>query len=90
MIKRVSVRVTGKVQGVFYRASTRDKAMALGLKGFVRNEPDDSVYIEAEGNEQQLNELIAWCRQGPPRAEVSDLIVKESEVVGFVKFEVER
>lgn len=90
MIKHFNIRVMGKVQGVFYRASTRDKAIALGVNGFVRNEPDDSVYIEAEGGKEQLNELIAWCRQGPPRAEVSDLVVKESDVVGFVKFEIER
>ncbi len=90
MIKHFNIHVAGKVQGVFYRASTRDKAIALNVKGFVRNEPDDSVYIEAEGSEVQLNELIAWCRRGPPHAEVSNLVVKESEVVGFVKFEVER
>ncbi len=90
MIKHLNIKVTGRVQGVFYRASAREKAMAIGLKGFVRNEPDGSVYAEAEGNEEQLNEWIAWCRQGPPRAAVSNLIITESDPVGFVKFEIER
>lgn len=71
MKKHLSIRVEGRVQGVFYRASARQKAMELGLHGFAKNEDDGSVYIEVEGEEQALNEFLRWCRTGPPRAGVT-------------------
>jgi acylphosphatase len=70
-----SIRVTGKVQGVFYRASARDEAERLGLSGFVRNEPDGSVYAEAEGEKETLDRFVEWCRRGPPHARV-DMVAK--------------
>lgn len=69
-MKRVSIKVHGKVQGVFYRANTEKVARKIGVTGFVQNEPDGSVYIEAQGSEQQLEELIDWCKRGPERAVV--------------------
>lgn len=90
-MKRVSILVKGKVQGVFYRASTVTKAQQLGVKGCVRNEPDGSVYIEAEGNEEKLNELIAWCRIGPPRARVDEVVVEtQATLAGFSDFRILR
>ncbi|MBX2970996.1 MAG: acylphosphatase [Cyclobacteriaceae bacterium] len=90
-MKRVSILVKGKVQGVFYRASTVTKAQQLGVKGVVRNEPDGSVYIEAEGDEGNLNELIAWCRVGPPRARVDEVAVEtHSTLASFSDFRVLR
>ncbi len=65
MRKRVSIKIFGIVQGVFFRESTREKANELGLSGFVRNESDGSVYIDAEGSEEDLRGLISWCHQGP-------------------------
>ncbi|HEY5748192.1 MAG TPA: acylphosphatase [Chryseolinea sp.] len=85
-MKHMAIHVIGKVQGVFYRASTVEKARALGLKGFVQNEPDGSVYIEAEGDDIALQALLAWCRQGPPHARVSDVIAKEGPLQNFVDF----
>src|SRR5258706_2006965 len=70
MNKHISINVTGKVQGVFFRASAREKAEELGVKGFVRNEPDGSVYIEAEAEEIILEQFLDWCREGPPRARI--------------------
>ncbi|MBL4736088.1 MAG: acylphosphatase, partial [Flavobacteriales bacterium] len=55
------IRIEGKVQGVWFRASTRDEAGRLGLRGFVRNEPDGSVYAEVEGEENEINEFVKWC-----------------------------
>ncbi len=65
--------VSGRVQGVFFRASTRDQALALGLRGFTRNLPDGRVEVLAAGDEVALDRLAAWLRQGPEMARVDDL-----------------
>jgi acylphosphatase len=85
-MKHLAIHVTGKVQGVFYRASTVEKARALGLKGFVQNERDGSVYIEAEGDDRALQSLVEWCRQGPPHARVSDVTFTEGPLQNFADF----
>ena len=87
-MKHYNITVSGKVQGVFYRASTKTKAVELGLKGFVKNQSDGSVYIEAEGNEEDLEVLLNWCNQGPPNAIVNEVKFEETEMIGFRKFEV--
>lgn len=87
-MKHYEIRVTGKVQGVFFRASARDVAQSLGLRGRVRNEPDGSVYIEAEGEEQHLLEFTEWCKQGPPRARVSDVQVREGTLRNLQGFHI--
>lgn len=85
MKKRVNIIVSGRVQGVWYRAYTRDKAIELGLKGWVRNNPDGTVEIEAEGEEDKLIELINWCWQGSPASKVTDVKFKEKEYIGEYK-----
>ena len=85
-MKRIAATVTGKVQGVFYRASTEKTARSIGLSGFVRNEPNGDVYLEAQGSEDQLQELIEWCKRGPERAVVVSVNVSEiplQEETGF-------
>lgn len=89
-MKHYNIRVSGRVQGVFYRASTRDKAVALGIKGWVKNEPDGSVYIEAEAEREKLDQLIDWCKKGPSRANVENVHYEVGEIVGFEGFEVRR
>ncbi|RMG59518.1 MAG: acylphosphatase [Bacteroidetes bacterium] len=81
-MKRYAIRVTGKVQGVFFRQSTQQEANRLGLAGFVRNEPDRSVYLEAEGAEAALQALIRWCHTGPPLARVEEVIVNPQNPQG--------
>ena len=71
--ERVRIRVDGRVQGVFFRASARDEAVKLGLSGWVRNNPDGSVEILAEGEGEKLDELMGWCRKGPLDARVDEL-----------------
>lgn len=88
--KHFAIRITGKVQGVYYRASAAEEARRLQLTGFVRNEPDGSVYLEAEGEEEALQQLVAWCRKGPPRARVEQVVVNEGELKHFVSFEIRR
>lgn len=90
-MKHISIRVHGKVQGVFFRASTQEKAQELGLTGFVKNEKDGTVYIEAEGEPEALKQLEQWTHDGPSRARVEKVDVKEiDEMVGFGKFEQRR
>lgn len=89
-MKHLNLTIRGKVQGVFFRVSTQEKADELGISGFVRNEPDGSVYIEAEGNEEMLQLFTAWCQQGPRFARVDEVIVVESDVSGFKGFVVNR
>lgn len=67
---RVHLKIHGRVQGVYFRASTVQQAQKLGLTGWVGNCPDGSVETVAEGAQQKLEELIAWCRQGPTGARV--------------------
>jgi acylphosphatase len=90
MTRNFKLTVKGKVQGVFYRQNTLEKAKQLGLKGFVRNEPDGDVYIEAEGSVELLDALVSWCREGPPRAQVEQVDVREGEVKGFTDFIIKR
>jgi acylphosphatase len=68
--KRVRALVSGRVQGVFFRANTRAEAKRLGLKGWVKNLPDDRVELVAEGPSWAVNELISWCHKGPAYSRV--------------------
>lgn len=79
MIRHVSIIVSGRVQGVFFRATTKAKAGELGIKGIVRNLPDGSVYIEAEGDSETLLEFQSWCKMGPPRAQVTRVDITEGD-----------
>ncbi len=76
-MKRIHAKVTGRVQGVFYRASTRDVAKSLGLTGWVKNMPDGSVELEAQGPEDKIEKLIVWLNQGPPYSRVENVSVTE-------------
>ena len=74
--ERAHLYIHGKVQGVYYRASALDTAIQLGITGWVRNLPNGSVEIVAEGSRKQLNQFIEWCKVGPPGATVSDINVR--------------
>lgn len=76
-MRAVDVRVHGRVQGVYYRATARAEATRLGLAGWVRNLPDGSVQVRAQGDPGAVEALLAWCRVGPPGARVSDLEVSD-------------
>ena len=90
MLKTVSIIVSGKVQGVYYRQSTKEKARELTITGEVRNMPDDTVRIIATGSAEQVEQLIDWCKQGPSRAKVADVVVKEVTLQEFEKFNIVR
>ena len=87
--KCIKIIVGGKVQGVFYRKSTKEKADEFGLVGTVRNNPDGSVTIIAQGSKEDINKLIKWCKTGPDDAEVSCLTTEEIDSVNNDHFAIE-
>lgn len=88
---RAELKIQGRVQGVFYRQSTKDTADRLGLTGWARNCPDGSVEAIFEGDQSAVNQAIEWCKQGPPAARVSNVSVDWRDFVGeFEGFGVRR
>jgi acylphosphatase len=72
-MKTIRIKIYGHVQGVFYRMSTKEKAKELNVKGFILNDPDGSVFIEAQGDEKNLSKLIEWCKTGPKHAHIDNV-----------------
>lgn len=85
---RVRVLISGKVQGVGFRYSTHQQADRLGLSGWVRNRSDGRVEAVFEGQLTAVEQAIAWCRQGPLSADVTDLSVSSEDPQGLTTFEV--
>jgi acylphosphatase len=85
---RVHLVVTGRVQGVVYRASCAREARARGLAGWVRNLPDGRVEAVFEGPDAQLEAIVAWCREGPPSARVDEVTVVREAPTGETGFRV--
>ena len=90
MMKHFNITVSGKVQGVFYRQTTVETGTRLGLNGFVRNESNGNVYIEAEGTEEGLNKFLSWCKKGPVHAEVAEVQFSEGQFRNFSGFCIKR
>ena len=80
-MRRVRAIVTGRVQGVAYRASTVYEARGHGLTGWVRNLPDGAVELEAQGDDDGVRALLAWCAHGPPAARVTGVSVDDIAAV---------
>ena len=89
-MKNYSIRVTGKVQGVFFRKHTKETADSLGIKGTVRNEEDGSVLVELEGTDEQLASFIIWVSKGPEKASVEGLDIRQGKLKPFNTFEILR
>lgn len=88
MKQRLKVKIYGKVQGVLFRFSAAEKAKELGLVGFVHNELDGTVYIEAEGDHTTLQEFLKWCKKGPALASVTNIQSEFTDTVkGYLDFE---
>lgn len=87
MKKHLNIKIYGLVQGVFFRVTAMEHADKLGIKGFVRNEDDDTVYIEAEGEKTDLDKFIIWCRQGPTYAKVDKVEIKEGLIKNYSAFD---
>jgi acylphosphatase len=88
-MKRVRVVVAGRVQGVFFRDSARQEAERLGVRGWVQNLPDGTVEAVFEGAPARVDGLVAWCHQGPERAQVEEVLAREEEPTGeFLEFRI--
>jgi acylphosphatase len=84
------LHISGTVQGVYYRASTKARAEELGLTGFVENLPDGRVHAIIQGAEENCQALIEWCKEGPPRARVSGVEVTSVAEQSFNSFQIQR
>ena len=82
--------IKGKVQGVFYRASARNVAENLAITGWVKNTKEGNVEAVISGNDEKLLQFVNWCRQGPPAAAVSEVIVTEITAPEFQQFSIVR
>ena len=89
-MKTVRLIIKGKVQGVFYRATAKDVADLIDVKGWVRNLPNNDVEITATAAEDVLQKFIAWCKQGPPKARVDEVIIEELSTEEFKGFKIIR
>jgi acylphosphatase len=87
-IKNLRVVITGKVQGVFFRASVKKVADIMGVKGFARNEHNGTVFVEAEGDEEMVHKLVDYCHHGPETAMVEKVSITLGVVVGYESFEI--
>ena len=85
-MKHINIKVIGKVQGVFFRASTKAVADQMGVKGKVKNEKDGSVLIEAEASATILDMFVEWCHKGPEKSNVEQVIVEEGELQDYTNF----
>lgn len=87
--KHLNIKVSGFVQGIFFRLTAKKEAEKLGIRGFARNEPYGSVYIEAEGEKDKLDEFIKWCHDGPEAANVEKVEISEGPLKNFSEFEID-
>ena len=87
----VSLRISGKVQGVWFRASAKDAAISIGVKGKIWNEPNGGVGALAQGTQEQIDAFVKWCKVGPPLARVQDVQIENVNTAEiFDSFEITR
>lgn len=89
-MKHLDIIITGKVQGVFFRSTSKAVADQLGIKGTARNRPDGTVFIEAEGDDFSLELFLEFCHKGSDRAVVENVSSSEAELKNYVNFEIKR
>jgi len=88
MKQALAITLSGRVQNVGFRFATVQKAQDLDIKGFVKNKNDGTVYIESEGEAENLNRFLEWCKEGPPSANVQNTETQEIPIQDFSSFNV--
>lgn len=86
MHRHINITISGRVQGVGFRYSAMAIAQRYNISGFTRNMPNGDVYIEAEGDDNNLDSFLAWCKQGPEHAKVSNVICSHSSMKNYNNF----
>ena len=89
MQKHLNIQVTGAVQGVLYRHSAKQQAELRSITGFVKNMPDGSIYLEAEGEESMLQYFVTWCHRGSDNSKVENVGTTEGELKNFPNFTIQ-
>ena len=89
-MKHLNLRISGRVQFVGFRAGTERAALEYGIKGIVKNLPDGSVYVEAEGEDTAISAFTAWCKKGTPWSKVDKVEISEGTWVGYREFRIVR
>ncbi len=89
-METVHLLISGKVQGVFFRDSSKKVAQQLNIKGWIKNRYDEKVEAMISGNEKDVEAFVNWCKSGPDRANVEEVIVSKKETTFFKKFEILR
>jgi acylphosphatase len=87
-MRHLNITVKGKVQGVYYRVTTKAVADQLGVRGSIKNEPNGDVFIEAEADNTTLDMFLDWCHEGPENAKVTAVETNEGELKNYRNFEV--
>lgn len=87
MVRHLNITIHGDVQGVLFRYSAKEEAKKVNLKGYARNLEDGSVYIEAEGEDEDLNTFVTWCKQGPQLARVKNVEIEVGIMQNFHDFQ---
>lgn len=88
MKKHIVIRITGKVQGVSFRYTTKVVADQMGVRGIIKNEKDGSLYLEAEGDDTLLEVFLEWCHEGPDRAKIEHVEVTPGVLKNYENFEI--
>ncbi len=78
-MKHLSITIYGRVQGVFFRLSAKEKAEELGIQGWIKNNSDGTVSIEAEGKQKVLDAFVAWCHNGPSSSNVESIHKEQND-----------
>jgi acylphosphatase len=89
-MKNLRLTIRGNVQGVFFRAETKKMADLLGVKGYIKNQKDGSVFVEAEGNPDAVHKLIDYCHHGPEKATVERVSIVLGELAQHTSFDILR
>jgi acylphosphatase len=89
-MKANRISVSGRVQGVYFRVSAKQKALNLGVRGFVQNESEGTVSVEVEGEPNAVEQMVSWCKKGPGLARVKAIEVTELPARNFVSFDIKK
>ncbi len=87
-MKHLNITIKGRVQGVGFRYSALQKAREMDINGFIRNTSGGDVYMEIEGDHDQVDQFLSWCYQGPPMAHIQKVDYQESDFEGFRDFRI--